>query len=130
MALLAKPNAAHIALAKYTQQNPGKIFTITQNVDGLSLKAGHPSEYIVAVHGDLWTLKCERARCDYSEKNMNDPVVPALKVDTQFPDDEDVETIPRSELPHCPKCNSLLRPGVVFFNEQLPGRTDFESANL
>lgn len=122
MALLAKPNAAHIALAKYTQQNPGKIFTITQNVDGLSLKAGHPSENIVAVHGDLWTLKCERARCDYSEKNMNDPVVPALKVDTQFPDDEDVKTIPRSELPYCPKCNSLLRPGVVFFNEQLPGR--------
>jgi NAD-dependent deacetylase sirtuin 5 len=31
------------------------------------------------------------------------------------------ETIPRSELPHCPRCTtSLLRPGVVWFGEALP----------
>lgn len=79
---------------------------------------------IVEVHGDLWTLKCERGeRCGYTEKNMNDPVVPALQVtDEEFPDDEEVPRIPKGALPHCPKCNSLLRPGVVFFNEQLPGR--------
>ena len=76
----------------------------------------------MAVHGDLWTLKCERGkRCTYSEKNFNDPVVPALQVPEKFPDDENVPTIPKKDLPHCPKCNSLLRPGVVFFNEQLPG---------
>jgi NAD+-dependent protein deacetylase sirtuin 5 len=119
-ALHAKPNPAHFALAEYTRQNPGKVFTITQNVDGLSLRAGHPEENIVAVHGDLWSLKCERARCDYSEKNLKDPVVPALRVE-DFPDDEDLPGVTRGELPHCPKCKSLLRPGVVFFNEQLPG---------
>lgn len=34
----------------------------------------------------------------------------------------DIEDGPRilpSELPHCPKCNSLLRPGVVWFGEAL-----------
>jgi NAD-dependent SIR2 family protein deacetylase len=124
-ALLAKPNPAHLALAEYTRQNPGKIFTITQNVDGLSLRAGHPEDNIVAVHGDLWALKCETApRCDYWEKNTKDPVVPALNVE-EFPDDEDLPAVPRGELPHCPKCKSLLRPGVVFFNEQLPGLTYF-----
>jgi NAD+-dependent protein deacetylase sirtuin 5 len=31
------------------------------------------------------------------------------------------ETIPRSQLPHCPSCTtSLLRPGVVWFGEALP----------
>jgi len=120
-ALLAKPNPAHIALAEYTRQNPQKIFTITQNVDGLSPRAGHPPENLVAVHGDLWTLRCEKLRCGYSEKNLKDPVVPALQVN-DFPNDEDqLPNIPISELPHCPKCNSLLRPAVVFFNEQLPG---------
>lgn len=52
---------------------------------------------------------------------MKDPIVPALQVEEDFPEDEDVQNIPIGELPHCPKCNSLLRPGVVFFNEQLPG---------
>jgi NAD+-dependent protein deacetylase sirtuin 5 len=109
-------------LAEYTRQNPGKVFTITQNVDGLSPRAGHPEENIVMVHGDLWTLKCERTwRCGYSEKNLKDPVTPALLVEEDFPEDEDVKSIPIRDLPHCPKCNSLLRPGVVFFNEQLPG---------
>jgi len=41
--------------------------------------------------------------------------------DEDFPNDEAVPTIPNGELPHCPKCNGLLRPAVVFFNEQLPG---------
>ena len=109
--------------------NPGKIFTITQNVDGLSLRAGHPVSNLVEVHGDLWTLKCERGgRCGYSEKNLNDPVVPALEVADEFPDDEEVSRIPKGELPHCPRCNSLLRPGVVFFNEQLPGKGSLFSA--
>lgn len=97
------------------------MYTITQNVDGLSLRAGHPEDHIVAVHGDLWTVKCEKRTCGYQEKNLKDPIVDALTVEDDFPDDEDVKFIPKRELPHCPKCDSLLRPGVVFFNEQLPG---------
>lgn len=34
------------------------------------------------------------------------------------------QTIPRSQLPHCPKCTTnLLRPGVVWFGEALPQET-------
>ena len=73
------------------------------------------------MHGDLWTLRCEKRNCGYLEKNLKDPVVPSLKVEEDFPDDEDVKVISKGELPHCPKCDSLLRPAVVFFNEQLPG---------
>jgi NAD+-dependent protein deacetylase sirtuin 5 len=28
--------------------------------------------------------------------------------------------IPLADLPHCPKCNTLLRPGVTWFGEALP----------
>lgn len=31
-----------------------------------------------------------------------------------------VADIPTNELPTCPKCQSLLRPGVVWFGEELP----------
>ena len=91
-------------------------------MDGLSSRAGHLETNLVAMHGDLWSLKCEKYNCDFVEKNLKDPIVPALAVsDKEFPDDEAVPTIPNGELPHCPKCNGLLRPAVVFFNEQLPG---------
>ena len=32
-----------------------------------------------------------------------------------------VARIPASELPHCPTCGTLLRPGVVRFGEELDG---------
>lgn len=100
-------------------------------MDGLSLRAGHPPENIIAIHGDLWTLKCENEVCGYSEKNMNDPVVPALNVKEDFPDDDQkVEPVPRGKLPRCPECpqsyDSLLRPGVVFFDELLPGLLPYD----
>ena len=40
------------------------------------------------------------------------------------------ETIPRSQLPHCPKCTTnLLRPGVVWFGEALPETTIYTIEN-
>jgi NAD-dependent SIR2 family protein deacetylase len=38
------------------------------------------------------------------------------------------EVIPTSELPHCPKCSSLLRPADVWFGESL-SRTIFDEIN-
>jgi NAD+-dependent protein deacetylase sirtuin 5 len=40
------------------------------------------------------------------------------------------ETIPRSQLPHCPECTTnLLRPGVVWFGEALPETTIYTIEN-
>lgn len=36
------------------------------------------------------------------------------------PDFKPVSSIPEEDLPHCPRCNSLLRPGIVWFGESLP----------
>ncbi|MCE4614304.1 MAG: NAD-dependent deacylase [Desulfurococcales archaeon] len=90
----AKPNPAHIVLAKMQKENMiGPI--ITQNVDGLHQRASAID--VVELHGNIWRVIC--TSCGYTSKLDHPP-----------------EEIP----PHCPKCGGLLRPGVVWFGEPLP----------
>lgn len=81
MALNAKPNRAHLALAELARRNPDFI-TLSQNVDGLSPRAGHPPEQLKLLHGSLYDLKCVKERsCGYREmNNFTDPIVPALAI--------------------------------------------------
>ncbi|KAM0286754.1 hypothetical protein ACHAQH_000774 [Verticillium albo-atrum] len=129
MALAARPNRAHHALAALAREVPG-FMCLTQNVDGLSQRAGHPGAQLKALHGNLFALKCSNRRCAYAdEENLEDPLVPALApasaeiepgrslplLDAANP----IPDIARDELPTCPTCASLLRPGVVWFGEAL-----------
>lgn len=133
MALKVKPNAAHHALAELTRKMPDTL-TITQNVDGLSPRAGHPKDRLELLHGSLFDLKCSHRGCDYTETdNYQDPIVPALEVPVDPSTGEDLDIsradvilrdVPREQLPQCPKCQKgLLRPGVVWFGESLPSDT-------
>ncbi|KAF2669852.1 NAD-dependent deacetylase-like protein sirtuin-5 [Microthyrium microscopicum] len=142
MALNVKPNMAHYALAEFAKKMPG-FQTLSQNVDGLSPRAGHPAEQLKLLHGSLFDVKCHNFFCNYVETaNYTDPIVPALAL----PTDEDVDLttnaareasreareldiadisvalpdVPETALPHCPSCGGLLRPGVVWFGESLP----------
>lgn len=114
-ALRASPNRAHYALAELARRNPN-FLTLTQNVDGLSLRANHPSSQLLHLHGSLFALKCTSFYCDYSDNNnTTHPLTPALA------DPDSHSFIPAADLPHCPKCHTgLLRPGVVWFGEPLP----------
>jgi NAD-dependent deacetylase len=91
----AKPNPAHDAFTKLEKLGILKCL-ITQNVDDLHERAG--SEKVLHLHGMLRKIIC--TECDYHEWAEKPPVVPPL--------------------PSCPKCGSLLRPGVVWFGEMLP----------
>ena len=85
----AKPNPAHYALAELARRfyppetgsdaDPGFV-ALTQNIDGLSQKAGHPLECIRQLHGGLFDLRCcDEIGCGYKEKeNFTEPLVPAL----------------------------------------------------
>ncbi|EEP76291.1 conserved hypothetical protein [Uncinocarpus reesii 1704] len=85
MALLAKPNRAHYALAALARKKPDFI-TLTQNVDGLSERAGHPEPQLQRLHGSLYTIKCANEYCTYSRDNdFTDPVVPALDIPKAAP---------------------------------------------
>ncbi len=72
------------------------VCVLTQNVDGFHQHAG--SSRVIAMHGDLHTLWC--IRCGAIE---------------QVPDYADLAMPPR-----CIRCNAIVRPRVVLFNEALP----------
>ena len=143
MALNAKPNPAHYALAQLAK-NFSKFLTLSQNVDGLSPRADHPTSKLKLLHGNLFDLKCTDKKCGYREpNNFTDPITPSLAIPQSGQDatatqpssstnplikgldisdaQHTLPTIPKEDLPHCPQCQkSLLRPGVVWFGESLP----------
>ncbi|WP_059413422.1 SIR2 family NAD-dependent protein deacylase [Cupriavidus basilensis] len=87
------PNPAHLALAALAARK--KVTLVTQNVDGLHQRAG--SRDVIELHGNLfadkWLDGC--GRCD------------------------PVTAIPGTP-PRCGLCNAMMRPGVVWFGEELP----------
>ena len=96
-ALVAQPNAGHLALARIEQElakdDPTQFYLCTQNVDDLHEQGG--SRRIHHMHGSLFESRC--VRCDQP-----------------FADREFYETEP---LPRCRDCGSLLRPHIVWFGE-------------
>jgi len=94
MVTKAEPNPGHKALVD--MEKHAKNFTlITQNVDGLHIRAG--SKNVLELHGNLMKTRC-------SQEN------------TLVTEWEDDKTIP----PKCPTCGAFLRPDVVWFGEKLP----------
>ena len=76
---------------------------------------------IFEMHGRIYDVKC--TQCDYCQEDRSEPLCPALgAADASFKDYQDAGskeiTIPIEELPHCPQCNALARPGVVWFGEK------------
>ncbi|KAL1870147.1 hypothetical protein Daus18300_005211 [Diaporthe australafricana] len=134
MCLKAQPNEGHYALAELAKKKENFI-CLTQNVDGLSNRAGHPTDRLHLLHGSILDLKCFDS-CQYVEKdNLSDPLCPALEAASSVntaPDQAGklplldpsvpVPDINVKDLPHCPSCKkALLRPGVVWFGEPLDG---------
>ncbi|NPV44620.1 MAG: NAD-dependent deacylase [Firmicutes bacterium] len=94
----AEPNTAHRALAKL--EEAGLLFSlITQNIDGLHIKAG--SMRVWEVHGHLRTCRCMKCSRSY----------PFTELTRQF----EKGTNP----PVCPKCSAVLRPDVVLFEDPM-----------
>lgn len=90
----AKPNAAHLALARLEEKGIIKC-VITQNIDTLHTKAG--SKEVYELHGTAGRLHCMRDGTKYTVEEF------------------DLESPPK-----CKKCNGLLKPDFVFFGEMLP----------
>ncbi len=96
----AQPNTAHQAIVKLAA-HAREFLLVTQNVDDLHARAGSPKEKMVQIHGNIFVTHC--SRCDFSRND--------------YEHDHESEDI---DLPRCPRCEGLMRPGVVWFGEQLP----------
>ena len=90
----AKPNAAHLALARLEQHKPNTT-VITQNIDGLHQKAG--SGNVLEIHGSMERFYCMKCGRDYPAKLVWEG----------------------EGVPHCPACQGMIRPDVVLYGEML-----------
>ena len=100
--LRAQPNPAHLAIAALAQYVP-KLTVITQNVDDLHERAG--SVGVLHLHGSLHSARCVACGQAYT-------FPPAI------PDEPDGGR--RLRPPRCNRCGGSVRPGVVWFDEDLP----------
>lgn len=120
----AQPNAGHRALAQL--ELTGVVNgIITQNVDGLHLRAG--SRRVVDIHGSMDRVRCLHcgqtfARADIAERMAREnPWLDAPDGVALNPDgDVTVEDSERMIVPGCTVCGGILKPEVVFFGEFVP----------
>ncbi|KDN51660.1 hypothetical protein RSAG8_00206, partial [Rhizoctonia solani AG-8 WAC10335] len=146
--LSCKPNNAHHVIARLLDPNyrgaiaplATKCTLITQNVDGLSLRAQEALQTatggkIIEMHGRLVETLC--TRCKHRNPDTRSPICPALagtELRTEAIMDAAGKRVPEAEfspkdLPRCEKdgCGGLLRPGAVWFGESIPGLNAIES---
>ena len=90
----AEPNTGHKGLALLEKKG---VLTgiITQNIDGLHQKGG--SRNVIEFHGSLATFSCLSCGKSYSLAYVRQCSLP----------------------PHCTVCNTILKPDIVFFDEQI-----------
>src|SRR3984893_12108470 len=87
---------------------------------------GLPAEKMVQIHGDIFMTRC--SRCDFSRTDPEHGCSPSLvSASSDDPTDQKLHRFKRSiadgredaGLPRCPECRALMRPGVIWFGEQL-----------
>lgn len=94
----AKPNKAHIALAKLEEE--GKLTGIvTQNVDGLHQLAGNRK--VFELHGSVLRNYCMKCGEFHDLEYIMD------------------ENNCENGIPHCRKCGGVVKPDVVLYEEAL-----------
>lgn len=99
----AKPNKAHLALAKLEKMGKLKAI-VTQNIDGLHQAAG--SEEVYELHGSVLRNYCENCRKFFTLK----------------------ELMEREGVPKC-ECGGIIKPDVVLYEEGLEQNTIQKSVN-
>lgn len=100
----ARPNSAHLVIQQMASGSR-HVSVITQNIDDLHERAG--SVDVLHLHGSLETPKCFACSrpSELSSEQLSIPIS-GLEVDP----------------PRCRHCNGRLRPGIVWFKENLPPR--------
>jgi len=94
----AVPNAAHLALVDLERRLGERFLLVTQNVDGLHLRAGNSPERTYQIHGNIDFCRCSHG-CPPAVRplppTLTDGEVAALRCD----------------------CGDWLRPHVLWFDE-------------
>ncbi len=100
----AKPNPAHLALAKLEAQGALRA-VITQNIDGLHQAAG--SKNVLELHGSVLRNYCLKCGAQYDLDYVLDPAHCKGQKGGEGP------------IPRCAVCGGMVRPDVVLYEESL-----------
>jgi NAD-dependent deacetylase len=99
----AEPNPGHLALMELERR--GQLLgVVTQNIDGLHLRAGHDPDRVIELHGNAHGVKC--LNCDMEA--TRDVVHARVNAG--------------EEEPACVDCGGILKPTTVSFGEPMPRR--------
>ncbi len=104
----AAPNAGHLALAEMEQQLEERFLLITQNVDGLHLRAGSRPERTYQIHGNVFFMRCA-AECRPDLLPLPEGLIGRDK-DRPLAPSETRQLV-------CPACGQRTRPHVLWFDE-------------
>lgn len=105
----AKPNAAHRALVRAEQRSGDRFLLVTQNVDGLHLRAGNTREHTYQIHGNVDFMRCAR-ECLPAPVPLPEEIEVAWEKGRPVTDGE-------RELLRCPSCGARARPHVLWMDE-------------
>ncbi len=101
----AEPNRAHKALAELEKMGKLKAI-VTQNIDGLHQRAG--SKNVIELHGTVLSHHCPTCNA--------------------FMDYETVKSY-KGKIPRCEKCNAVMKPDVVLYEEPLNENVTFSAVD-
>lgn len=130
----ARPNAGHRALADLERDGVVNGI-ITQNVDGLHLRAG--SLRVVDLHGTMDRVRCLQcgqlyARTDIADRIsslnpwLSDPSMSEIGPDG----DVEIADVDDFVIPACTVCAGTLKPDIVYFGEFVPKEKFAEATSL
>ena len=105
----AAPNAGHRALVDLEYLLGDRFRLVTQNVDGLHIRAGNSPVRTYQIHGSI-----DRARCADACSDEIWPLPEKLGLDKER---GQALTADEEALLRCPRCSGWARPHVLWFDE-------------
>ncbi|XP_053257832.1 NAD-dependent protein deacetylase sirtuin-2 isoform X1 [Podarcis raffonei] len=113
-----KPTVCHYFM-RLLKEKGMLLRCYTQNIDTLERVAGLDQDDLVEAHGTFFTSHCIHSGCKkaYTLEWMKEKIFSSL-------------------IPKCEKCQSVVKPDIVFFGENLPSRffslmqSDFRNVDL
>lgn len=106
-----KPSKFHY-LMKILENKKKLLRVYTQNIDTLEQQAGLGSDVIIEAHGNFSSNQCICCKKIYPMEFFQSFILPNTPTDSDQP----------FSYAKCEKCESLVKPSIVFFGENLPRR--------
>jgi len=104
----AAPNPGHLAIVAMERLFRDRFTLITQNVDGLHLRAGSSLERTFQIHGNIFFARCADA-CSETPFPLPETVPSKFK--------EEQMTAGDLALLRCPACGGMARPHELWLDE-------------